>query len=190
MGSTRSTETTAARGRDTRSLAAARRREGSTSATNRLPSVLVGGIAARRDYPPQAAVEIDVVTLDLTRAFVLVEVERPTVVGHLERPVAPADGPEEGRIDAGAGGRLLLSEHRRPRANAFGAPAVRPIATVDLKDVNHLAVRVEEDAPEPRALGRDPRATCGNAQSLLTCGAACQLRVRRRCSRRGRRLSS
>jgi hypothetical protein len=32
-------------------------------------------------------VEIDVVTLDLARAFVLVEVERPTVIGHLRRPV-------------------------------------------------------------------------------------------------------
>src|ERR687892_2010861 len=52
------------------------------------------GIAARRDDPPETAVEVDVVALDLAGSLVLVEVERPPVVGDLERAVVAPDRPK------------------------------------------------------------------------------------------------
>ena len=52
------------------------------------------GIAARRDDPPETAVEVDVVALDLAGSLVLVEVERPLVVGDLERAVVAPDRPK------------------------------------------------------------------------------------------------
>jgi hypothetical protein len=66
----------------------ARERTGSSHATSG------DGLAPWGYDPPQATVQVHVVTLDLAGPFVLVKVERPTVVGDLEGAVAAADGAE------------------------------------------------------------------------------------------------
>ena len=54
----------------------------------------VDGATAGRDDPPEAAVQVDVVAPDLAGPLMLVEVERPTVVGDLQPPVAAANRPK------------------------------------------------------------------------------------------------
>src|SRR5688500_18938579 len=71
-------------------------------------SALAGG----RDDPPQAAVQVDVVTANLARPLVLVEVEGPPVVGHLQLPVAAPDRPEASCVDTRARSGRLARDHR------------------------------------------------------------------------------
>src|SRR5204863_4535658 len=72
------------------------------------------------------------------------QVQEVAVVGHLVGPVGLLGGPEEARVQAGAGGRRPGGRERRPGRDA-GPGAGARLARVLFEEIERLALRIHED---------------------------------------------
>src|SRR5919108_1628051 len=106
--------------------------------------------AVRLDDEPEAAEVVHVLALDLTRTLVSVVVERPAVVGHLETPVAPANGADQSLFHALHRLHLPLREVDGPSGGTGAVAGALATALVARERVEHTVLAVEEDCAVPR----------------------------------------
>src|SRR4029453_8541132 len=123
----------------------------------RRAGVLTGDpAAAGGEDVPLGAELVQPLTCGVPRLAVAgVVVERMPVVGHLGAAVvAPGAGAEQGTGHAGAGAWGGVAEVRRPRAGA-GAVAAGHARLVRLEQVEGPALSVDQELPQPGAVGLD-----------------------------------